>query len=389
MTVIDFTAATDNSDLMADPVARANRSGAPEFAIIVPTFNERANLLALTTKLETTLAGLDWELIVVDDDSPDGTADLAWQLGREHPNVRCIKRIGRRGLASACIEGILSTNAPFVAVMDGDLQHDETILPAMLAKIKAGADIAVGSRYVGDGSSGEGLSPLRKWGSEQATRLSTLLTGQTLSDPMSGFFAVRRDFFIDVAPKLSDEGFKILLDLIVSASRQGTAPAIAEVPYTFRARTAGESKMSPLVVTQFLGLWVSKLSGGVLPTSFLLFSLVGFTGIAIHLGVLTLFTTVWNIGFIPAQIAATLIAMTWNFFLNNWITYADKKLRGWKALQGLLLFYAACSIGGIANVSVASMIYDLRAVPIVAGLAGAVMSSVFNYAVTRTFTWRS
>ena len=366
----------------------ARRLGGPELAVIVPTFNERANLVPLVDRLATALAGIDWELIFVDDNSPDGTADAAWDLARQHDNVRCIKRLGRRGLSSVCAEGILSTNAPFVAVMDGDLQHDEAILPAMLAKVRAGADIAVGTRYSGEGSSGQGLSPIRQWGSNLATRLSTLVAGQELSDPMSGFFMVRRDLFVDVAPQLSDEGFKILLDLVVTAARKGTPPAIAQVPYTFRQRLAGESKMSPLVVLQFLGLFLSKLTNGLLPTSFLLFALVGFSGVAVHLSVLWLLTSVVPETFIVAQIVATITAMTWNFFLNNSLTYADRKLHGLRLWTGLLGFYAVCSMGGVANISIASMIYEARPAPLIAGLAGALMSSVFNYAVTRIFTWK-
>lgn len=366
----------------------ASKTLGPELAVIVPTFNEHDNVVPLVERLDIALEGINWELIFVDDNSPDGTADAAWDLARQRDNVRCIKRLGRRGLSSACAEGILSTNAPFVAVMDGDLQHDEAILPAMLAKVRAGADIAVGSRYNGEGSSGEGLSPIRQWGSTLATRLSTLVAGQELADPMSGFFMLRRDLFLDVAPKLSSEGFKILLDLVVTASRKGTPPAIAQVPYTFRARQAGESKMSPLVVMQFLGLFLSKLTGGVLPTSFLLFALVGFSGVAVHLSVLWLLTSVLPQPFIVAQVVATITAMTWNFFINNILTYADRKLRGARLWLGLVIFYAVCSLGGIANISIASMIYEARPVPIIAGLAGALMSSVFNYSVTRIFTWK-
>ena len=368
--------------------ATANRGLAPELAVIVPTFNEHDNVVPLVERLEVALAGIAWELIFVDDNSPDGTADAAWELARQHGNLRCIKRLGRRGLSSACAEGILSTNAPFVAVMDGDLQHDEAILPAMLAKVRAGADIAVGSRYSDAGSSGDGLSPVRQWGSNLATRLSTLVAGQELADPMSGFFMVRRDLFVDVAPQLSAEGFKILLDLVVTATRKGTSPAIAQVPYVFRQRHAGESKMSPLVVLQFLGLWLSKLTGGLLPTSFLLFALVGFSGVAVHLAVLWLFTSVLPQPFLVAQVVATIIAMTWNFFINNILTYADRKLRGARLWLGLLIFYVVCSLGGIANISIASLIYEARPVPIIAGLAGALMSSVFNYSVTRIFTWK-
>jgi dolichol-phosphate mannosyltransferase len=359
-----------------------------ELAVVVPTFKEAGNIAELYQRIAVALDGIGWEMIVVDDNSPDGTADVAWELGRTQQNLRCIKRVGRRGLSSAVIEGMLATGAPFVAVIDGDLQHDETILPALLAKVRAGADISVGTRYSGNGSIGEGFSAIRAWGSRTATKMSSMLAGQDLSDPMSGFFMVRRDLIVDLAPKLSSEGFKILLDLIITANRHGTSPAVAEVPYTFRPRHTGESKMSPLVAIQFAGLWLSKLSGGILPTSFLLFSLVGFSGIAIHLTTLWFLTSVMDAAFIPAQLAATILAMTWNFFLNNVLTYADRKLRGWKMLTGLLAFYAACSIGALANVSVAALLYDWQNVPLLAGFAGALMSSVFNYSVTRVFTWR-
>lgn len=359
-----------------------------ELAVVVPTFNERDNLEELYQRVAVALDGIGWEMLVVDDNSPDGTAELAWELGHRWHNFRCIKRVGRRGLSSAVIEGMLATNAPYVAVIDGDLQHDEAALPQLLAKVKAGADIAVGTRYSGEGSTGEGFSAVRAWGSRTATKLSSFIAGQKLSDPMSGFFAARRDLILGVAPHLSSEGFKILLDLVITATRRGTPPAVAEVPYTFRPRHAGESKMSPLVALQFGGLWLSKLSGGVLPTSFLLFSLVGFSGIAVHLTTLWLFFDVLKTDFILAQLVATVIAMTWNFFLNNVLTYADRKLRGWKVLRGLFAFYAACSIGALANVSVAALIYQYEQVPLLAGLAGALMSSVFNYSVTRVFTWR-
>lgn len=359
-----------------------------ELAVVVPTFNESGNIAELYQRLAVALDGIAWEMVVVDDNSPDGTAELAWNLSRQWPNVRCIKRVGRRGLSSAVIEGMLATAAPYAAVIDGDLQHDETILPAMLAKVRAGADIAVGTRYSGNGSTGAGFSAIRAWGSRVATKMSAMIAGQPMSDPMSGFFAVRRDLIVTLAPDLSSEGFKILLDLAITADRKGIKPAIAEVPYTFRPRFSGESKMSPLVAVQFAGLWLSKMTGGTLPTSFLLFSLVGASGIAVHLTTLWILTSFTSANFVLAQLTATMLAMTWNFFLNNVLTYADRKLKGWKVLTGLLGFYAACSIGALANVSVAALIYDVRSVPLLAGLAGAIMSSVFNYSVTRMFTWR-
>jgi dolichol-phosphate mannosyltransferase len=364
----------------------------PELAVIVPSYNERDNVALLYEKVAAALQGVPFEFIVVDDNSPDGTAEVVKGLAREHRNVRCIHRIGRRGLSSAVVEGISASAAPYFAVIDADLQHDEAILPQMLEKALAGDHIVVGTRYTGDGSVGEGLSKTREAGSKLATRLTGLLTGKSLSDPMSGFFLMRRDVFDEVAPALSNDGFKILLDIIVSAgrarARRGKELRIGEVPYTFRPRHAGESKMSPLIVVQFLGLIVSKLTGGLLPTSFLLFGLVGGFGVIVHMGTLWLAHERAGLEFVWAQTLAVVVAMTFNFIVNNELTYANKKLKGWRFYTGLLTFYAVCSIGALANVSVASWIYAFDGQFYLAGLLGVLMSVVFNYSVTRVFTWR-
>ena len=364
----------------------------PELAVIVPSYNERENVGLLYEKVGEALAGIPFEFIVVDDNSPDGTSEVVREMAQRHANVRAIHRIGRRGLSSAVIEGILASAAPYFAVIDADLQHDEAILPQMLAKAKAGDHIVVGTRYAGDGSAGDGLSKTREAGSRLATQISGILTGKSLSDPMSGFFLMRRATFDEIAPALSDDGFKILLDIIVSAGRQragqGKQLRIGEVPYTFRPRHAGESKMSPLIVVQFLGLIVSKLSRGLLPTSFLLFGLVGGFGVIVHMSTLV-FAHEWlKWDFVWSQTLATVVAMTFNFVVNNELTYANKRLRGWRYLTGMLSFYIVCSIGALANVSVASWIYQFDGQFYVAGLLGVLMSVVFNYSVTRVFTWR-
>lgn len=333
----------------------------------------------------------EWELIIVDDDSPDLTAERAKQFAQDHDNIRVIRRVGRRGLSSACIEGALSSSAPIIAVMDADLQHDETILPALLRAVKNGADVAIGSRYTGEGSAGEGFTQTRLKGSQWATRISEHVTQNITTDPMSGFFALRRDLLENLAPHLTDEGFKILLDLLVTAAKKGHGLKVEDIPYSFRPREIGESKMSPIVVMQFAGLWISKILGGWLPPSIFLFSLVGFSGIAVHLSALGIIHYSMGMPFIWAQTLATIIAMTWNFWLNNNLTYADKKLHGFAAWRGLISFYLVCSLGALANVSVASVIFDnqnLSGGAFIAGFAGALMSSVFNYAVTRMFTWK-
>jgi len=368
----------------------------PQLSVIVPTFNERDNVASLFELITRAMGDVPFEFIVVDDNSPDGTAAVVKDMARRHPNVRCIHRIGRRGLSSAVIEGVSASAAPYFAVIDADHQHDERILPQMLDKAMAGDDIVVGTRYTGEGSAGEGFSKTRAAGSKLATQLSGLVTGKSLSDPMSGFFLMRRDVFDEIAPKLSNEGFKILLDVIVSVGRHrernGKELVIGEVPYTFRPRNAGESKMSSIVVVQFLGLVLSKLTGGLLPPTFLLFAFVGGLGVLVNMAALGIAGRLLHVNdpgdFAKAQAVAVIVAMTFNFVLNNELTYANRKLRGWRWVLGLVTFYAVCSIGAIASVSVGTWIYTWDKSFWLAGIAGVIMSVVFNYSVTRVFTWR-
>ena len=357
----------------------------PELTIVLPTFNEAGNLAMMVERIDTALAGIPHEILVVDDDSPDGTAAAARAIGRDKPHVRCIRRIGRRGLSGACAEGMMAAAAPVVAVMDADGQHDETILPAMLARIAAGADVVVGSRYVAGGSAGAGLTRTRARGSELATRLSQLVLKRAVSDPMSGFFMLRRELADRVAGSVAREGFKVLFDILW---RVGPQARVEEVPFTFRERQQGESKLGFVVTMQFLGLLVSRLTGGLLPVQFLLFALVGFSGLFVHLAALYVLAEVGGLSFVWSQLAATLIAMTTNFLLNNWLTFAHRRLKGWRVLYGLVTFCLVCSLGAVANISVAVWVYQFDKATMLAGLAGALMSSVFNYAVTKLVTWQ-
>ncbi|WP_374547505.1 polyprenol monophosphomannose synthase, partial [Rhodoblastus sp.] len=253
---------------------------AAELTLVIPTFNESGNLRELIRRVDAALDGIAWEMVVVDDNSPDGTSALAKEIAQKDNRVRCLRRVNRRGLSGACIEGMLASSAPVVAVMDADLQHDERILPKMLAAIRAGSDLVVGSRHVEGGSAEGGFSARRAAISNFATRLAKKALRVDFSDLMSGFFMLRRDIVEDCAPILAPTGFKILADIVASARRP---LKIQEIGYMFRERLAGESKFDIKVGLDFLGLLMNKASGGRIPVRFIFFALVGLSGVAIHL----------------------------------------------------------------------------------------------------------
>jgi len=366
-------------------LAPASEAGALELTVVVPTFKERDNVTPLVERLEAALSGIAWEVVFVDDDSPDGTAVRAKEIAVRNPRVRCIRRITRRGLAGACIEGILSSAARFVAVIDADMQHDEKLLPRMLEILSKGEqDMVVGSRYIAGGSANS-FSSRRSTISRLATRLAQRLMGVSLSDPMSGFFMMHRTSFDSLASKLSTQGFKILLDIVITA--RGTL-RIVEEPYVFGARIHGESKLDAQVGLDFLGLLLAKMTGGAVTPRLLSFLLVGASGIVVHLVALRVALAFLGHGFAIAQTTATLIAMTSNFLLNNALTYRDKRLSGLAMLNGLLGFYAVSSVGALAGVSIASWLYASGSVWWIAGIAGALVGVVWNYALSNLLVWR-
>jgi dolichol-phosphate mannosyltransferase len=358
---------------------------APELSVIVPTFNERDNVTVLYRRLEATLANVAWEVVFVDDNSPDGTWDVVRALAQRDNRVRCVRRIGRRGLSGACIEGILASSSPYVAVIDADLQHDETQLPKMLLLLASDqADLVVGSRYI-EGYKSEGFNKQRAGASALATELARKALRVEIADPMSGFFMVRRDRFEELAPKLSVHGFKILLDLVASAN--GSLRAV-EIPYTFGERQHGESKLDSMVALDFLGLVLAKFTNDAVSLRFILFAMVGGIGLVVHLTTLFIALQLFKAPFAEAQAAGAVVAMTSNFVLNNFLTYRDQRLKGFALLRGLIAFYIVCSVGLLANVGVAFSVYDQEPIWWLAGMAGALMGVVWNYAMSGLFVWR-
>ncbi len=358
----------------------------PELAIIVPTYKEADTVAELARRLSIALDGIAWEIIFVDDDSPDGTAARVRELARRDARIRVIQRIGRRGLSSACIEGMLATSAPFLAVMDGDLQHDESLLPTMLQTLRdEEMDIVVGSRYVAGGGVGD-WSDRRQSMSRFATRIGQRLIHAELQDPMSGFFMVRADVVQSCVRRLSGVGFKILLDIFSSAERP---LRFRELPFVFRQRHAGDSKLEQAVLWEYLLMLAQKVIGPVIPVRFIAFSLIGGLGVFVHMAVLWPILTLLGGGFLLGQAIATLVAMTSNFFLNNLLTYRDMRLRGRQLLWGWLTFVLACGVGALANVGIANYLFEQGDSGwFLSALAGILVGAVWNYAVTAVYTWK-
>ena len=356
-----------------------------ELAVVIPTFNERENIPLLVASLKKVLVETAWEIIFVDDNSPDGTAELLREIAAQDRRIRVLERVGRHGLSSACIEGMLATPAAYITVMDADLQHDESVLPAMLARMKSESlDLVVASRNVAGGSMGNFL-PQRVWLSKLGNRISRVVCRCDISDPMSGFFLVDRHFFKLVVHQLTGAGFKILVDLLASSPRP---VRIAEVGYRFRNRQRGESKLDANVGLEYLFLIIDKLIGRFVPTRFVLFALVGTVGVVVHLTCLGLLLRYAQMEFVLAQTFATVVAITFNFFLNNAVTFRDVRLRGSRLLLGWFTFLAACSVGALINVTFAHALYASRYPWYIAGAAGLVISSVWNYGVNTVLTWR-
>ena len=357
----------------------------PELTVVIPTLNERDNIEPLVDLLDAALDEVSWEAIFVDDDSADGTAERIREISRRDRRVRCLQRVGRRGLTTACIEGALAASAPYIAIMDADMQHDEKLLPRMLAILKSEPiDLVVGSRYIAGGGIGRWHGGRAKL-SVFATHLSRIVCKAEIADPMSGFFMLRREVLEGSLRRLSGQGFKILLDILASAPRP---LRLRELPYEFRERQRGESKLDALATWEFVMLIADKLIGHIVPVRFALFAFVGGIGLVIHMSTLWFALTVAGAAFDPAQASAAVVAMTSNFFVNNLFTYRDRRLHGFALVRGLLTFYAICAFGTIANVGIAGYIFSTNEIWWLAGLAGVIVGSVWNYAVSSVFTWK-
>ena len=355
-------------------------------SIIIPSLNERENIPIVVERLEALLTGRKWEAVFVDDDSRDGSLEVLMSLARTKPHVRFIRRIGRRGLSSACLEGMASSVADIFAVMDCDLQHDEAILSKMLAAFEEdpSLELAVGTRYAGEGGGVGEWSKVRIFISRLATSLGSLARKTELSDPMSGFFAIRREVFEETVRQMTGKGFKILLDMVLSVGRPLKT---REFSYEFRTRQHGESKLDIVVGFEYLYLLADKIFGRFVPVSFVVYVLAGLSGLFLHLAALGILFRYVGIAFVTAQLTATLVAMVSNFLVNNSVTFRQQRLKGTMLLPGLLAYIAICGLGAIVNVQASEYLFENHIPWWFAGAAGALVGAVWNYAVSTQIVW--
>lgn len=363
-----------------------NAPSPPTITVVVPTYNERGNVAGIVADVRRSLAGERWELIFVDDDSPDGTGAEIDRLAAQDGRVRRLRRIGRRGLASACIEGALASTAPHVAVMDGDGQHDPALLAVMLVTARERSCDAVVASRGGSAGREEFRGAFRRWLTRSGNAVARWLVDGQASDPLSGYFLVRREVFDRRASTLYGQGFKVLLDLLSAAPEP---LRIVEVPATLRPRGSGASKIGVGVGMDAVLLLAYRLAGRVMSPRFAMYCAVGLTGVGVHLAVLQASFGVFGDRFVPAQALATWVAMTSNFFLNNVTTFADRRLRGPALWRGLASFYLTCAAGAVISVAVGDLIHATRAPLWLAGVGGALAAAVWNFSLNAAVTWRA
>ncbi|MBI5330542.1 MAG: glycosyltransferase [Betaproteobacteria bacterium] len=357
----------------------------PRICIVAPVFNERRNLESLVQRLDAALADVAWEILFVDDDSPDGSAEEIRRIARFDPRVRLILRIADPGLANSCIQGMLSSTADLLCVMDADGQHDPMLIRDLIQALEtAPADLASACRELAGADCSEALGVRRSRLSRLGNSLIRWAIRRETRDPLSGFFVIRREACLAVVRRLSNSGFKLLFDIL--ASHPGLRHV--EVPFRFQPRQAGESKLDALAIWQFGALLAEKLSRGWLPARAVSFLAVGALGLLVHLAALYAALGI-SLTFAAAQFTAALTAMTCNFALNNALTFRDRRFHGVGLIRGWLAYLAICSAGLLANVSMASWVYErLQGLALPAALAGIAMDTLWKFVISDRVLWR-
>ncbi len=343
-------------------------------SIVVPTYNEKENVDELMSRIDKVLNGLDYEIVVVDDNSPDGTAERVAELSVRYP-IKLIRREGKQGLISAVFEGINSSGGEHVVIMDADLQHPPEVIRELL-KVVDSCDLAVASRYV-KGGGVEGFPFVRRVISLGATYLARILIPQArkVRDPLSGFFLVRREVIKDVKPAMS-RGYKVLLEVL--ASRKGLK--VCEVPYVFRSRLKGESKLGWREILNY----VKQLL--LLMPDYYKFAVVGITGVLVNLGLMTLLEYLFTIPHIVASAVGIEASLTNNFIWNDVWTFRNRK--GGSRLKKYLKYHLSTLVGNASQYLTSQLIYYLLLrESVISQTTGIIVGFIANYLISSKYVW--
>jgi len=356
-----------------------------EFSLIVPTYCESQNIAILVERVHQSLSRYSYELVVVDDNSPDGTSEIANSLSQQYP-VRVITRRNERGLASAVVEGFKQARGDILGVIDADLQHPPEVVPELLETVMSGADVVIASRYV-DGGGSEGWSASRKIISKGSKLLAQVLlpSARGIKDPLSGFFLLRREVIDGV--ELSPTGYKILLEVLV----KGKAREIAEVPYIFKVRERGTSNLTSGEGIRYLK-HLTRLTGlqaGAM--RFLKFGLVGLSGVLVNEGLLWLLTENLGLYYLLSAAIAVETAIITNFILNDIWTFRDRRTPGNKSLLGRGLKFNLVSLGGLGiNIAILWTVTEVVGISyLIANLIGIAGATLWNFTINTLWTWRA
>lgn len=368
------------------------RPTAPTVSVIIPTYNERENIPILLERLAEILADFDYEIVVVDDDSPDRTWQVADDIGARNHRIRVLRRVGSRGLSSAVIDGMASARGSVLAVMDADLQHDETVLPDIIAAVLDDeADICLGSREAPGGSYGQ-FGPIRRLVSWSGAQLARCLLGVTVSDPMSGYFAVSREHFDSVRGTINPQGFKILLELLA----RGTRPRVAEIGYRFRIRTWGQTKLNPSVALAYLWSLLNLALARAVPSAFAAYVAIAVTGLSLRLSLTSVFSLMgWSApGFGP--LLATELAILFEFAGHSSFTFARRRPLGRGRISALFRFHlvslhAVLALTGLTTVVESRLSASGAIVELLTALGlsavGIVATITLSFVLNSSLTW--
>jgi len=353
-----------------------------DVAVIVPVFREAENVAVLISALRQNLTAYDWEVVFIDDDSDDGTADVVRTYARSDDRVRLVLRVNERGLATAATAGMLTTKSCFIVVMDGDGQHDPRYIRNLIEPLaRDEADIVSAARDLDQAA----LSSSRRYLSRFANQIAQSFLRKPVTDPMSGFFAISSEAFHQSVRRLSAGGFKLLLDLLIS----NPSMRHREIAFEFRKRLAGKSKLDLANAWQLVCFLISKALGSALPPAFISFGLVGGSGVLVHFAILyPAFWSGWP--FTTGQLIAALVASAWNFVFNNSLTFRDRQLSGWGLLTGFAKYIAIASVGIAANVAVASASFNnFHGLVALSALAGIAVDAVWKYFMSNLLVWQN